>query len=152
MYYNNVMSIPFMIPIIYYSEWKYLLQYDKWNSIPFWFCFLASTVQAFLLNYFIFLCSIVNSPLTTSITGQLKNIIQVILGLMIFRDVIITWLLGFGLVMSTLASIWYAIIKYDQQQADKKVKVDDDSKKKSLTEIVTNTLSTKVVIHPTKDV
>jgi hypothetical protein len=34
--------------------------------------FFASSVLAFLLNYTIFLCSTVNSPLVTSITGQVS--------------------------------------------------------------------------------
>ena len=35
------------------------------------FCLLMSATQAFLLNWFIFLCSRINSPLTTSVTGAL---------------------------------------------------------------------------------
>jgi hypothetical protein len=37
-----------------------------------------SSIQAFFLNYFIFLCSIVNSPLTTSITGTYFNTLLVL--------------------------------------------------------------------------
>jgi len=146
MYYNNIMSIPFMIVIIYFTEWEYLLQYNQWTSGAFWFCFLASTLQAFLLNYFIFLCSLVNSPLTTSITGQLKNIFQLLLGLVIFHDVIMTVILGMGLAISTLASIWYAIIKYDQQQAKKRSENTDTN-----TPLITVGSVTKVN-NPTKDV
>ena len=74
-----------------------------------------SAVQAFLLNYFIFLCSTVNSPLTTSVTGQLKAIVSTIIGLFIFNDVIITTLLIVGLVISSVGSVYYGFVKYQQQ-------------------------------------
>lgn len=68
-------------------------------------------MQAFLLNYLIFLCSTVNSPLTTSITGQLKNILQTLVGLFLFGDVIPTMAFGVGLGISTVASIFYGHVK-----------------------------------------
>lgn len=79
-----------------------------------------SSVQAFLLNYLIFLCSIVNSPLTTSITGQIKNILTTVMGFFLFGGMPMTIAAALGLSTSTLASIWYGQIKYDQSSAAKK--------------------------------
>jgi solute carrier family 35 protein len=75
------------------------------------FTFLASAVQALLLNYTMFLCSTVNSPLATSITGQLKNLLQTLVGLFMFGDVTPTPLLNIGLAVSSFASSWYGYIK-----------------------------------------
>ncbi len=79
-----------------------------------------SSVQAFLLNYLIFLCSIVNSPLTTSITGQIKNILATVMGFFLFGGMPMTIAAALGLSTSTLASIWYGQIKYEQSVAAKK--------------------------------
>ena len=76
-----------------------------------------SAIQAFLLNWFIFLCSTINSPLTTSVTGQIKSIVTTVLGLFMFGDVELTTLLTIGLILSSVASIWYAKIKHDQKLA-----------------------------------
>jgi len=57
-----------------------------------------------------------------------------------------TVILGMGLAISTLASIWYAIIKYDQQQAKKRSENTDTN-----TPLITVGSVTKVN-NPTKDV
>jgi hypothetical protein len=53
-------------------------------------CFLfasqVSAMQAFLLNFLIFMCTRVNSPLITSITGTIKDLFTNILGMTLFGD------------------------------------------------------------------
>lgn len=114
MFYCNILSIPGTIVLTYVTEWQGISAYEGYSNLGFQFCFFMSSIQAFLLNYFIFLCSTVNSPLTTSITGQIKSILQTIIGLFMFGDVFITPLLVFGLSVSTIASFWYSHIKYQQ--------------------------------------
>lgn len=74
-----------------------------------------SSIQAFLLNYTIFLCSTYNSPLVTSVTGQIKAVVQTIGGLFLFGAVPLTLPLIIGLLLGTFASFWYTQIKYYQQ-------------------------------------
>jgi len=114
MYYNNLLSIPFVMVCVYFFE-SDVINFPLMYNPGFLICFIMSSIQAFLLNYFIFLCSTINSPLTTSITGQLKNILTTIFGLFLFHDVTITTLLMSGLLVSTIASIWYAYIKFMQR-------------------------------------
>jgi len=115
MYYNNILSLPVMIVITLLTEWKILSNYTGWWNLGFQICFLMSSVQAFLLNYFMFLCSTVNSPLTTSITGQLKSILQTVFGLFAFNGVVLTPALSLGLFASTLGGVWYGVVKYNEQ-------------------------------------
>jgi len=72
MFYNNLLSLPVVAIVVILTEWDVLVSYDRWGDLGFHFFFWMSAFQAFALNYFVFLCSTVNSPLTTSITGQLK--------------------------------------------------------------------------------
>jgi len=116
MFYNNLLSIPFVFALVYFVELDDVMTYTQWGDYGFQICFLMSSIQAFLLNYFIFLCSTINSPLTTSITGQLKNIFTTIFGLFMFGGVELSTLLISGLMVSTIASIWYAFIKFQQQK------------------------------------
>jgi solute carrier family 35 protein len=76
-----------------------------------------SSVHAFLLNWLIFLCSTINSPLTTSITGQIKNIATTLLGFILFGGISIGYDGIIGLILSSVASVWYAYIKYSQTAA-----------------------------------
>jgi len=115
MFYCNFLSLPGVALIVYFTELDGMGGYPYYSNVGFQICFLMSSVQAFLLNYFIFLCSTINSPLTTSITGQLKAILSTILGLFMFSDVSMNLLLGVGLFISSVASIWYSYIKYLQQ-------------------------------------
>jgi len=115
MFYNNLISIPFVIFLTAIVEWNGLIQYPYYSDYSFWICFVMSSVHAFVLNYFIFLCSNINSPLTTSITGQLKNIFTTLIGLFLFGDVTLSTLLLVGLILSTIASVWYGYIKLEQK-------------------------------------
>jgi len=117
MFYNNLFSIPILLVTTPLFELHILVNYDHWKSTQFLIALFISCTLAFVLNYLIFLCSIVNSPLTTSITGQLKAIVSTILGLFMFGDVIVTPILVVGLTVSTLAGVWYGSIKYQQQVA-----------------------------------
>jgi len=83
-FYNNLLALPMQIIIVWWLEWDGVQTYDGYSNGGFQFSFFMSTIQGFLLNYLIFLCSTVNSPLTTSITGQMKNLFTTIIGLFLF--------------------------------------------------------------------
>jgi len=120
MFYNNIFSIPILSVSVVLIEWDMLKSFDQWYSIGFQLVFFMSCALAFLLNYFVFLCSIVNSPLATSITGQLKAIISTLLGLVMFGGVVLTPSLSFGLAISTFGGLWYGKVKYEEQMSRQK--------------------------------
>lgn len=63
------------------------------------------------LNFVIFFCTSVNSPLTTSVTGQAKNILTTILGVLIFNDLVIQPVNILGLCINACGGFWYAYQK-----------------------------------------
>eukprot|EP01133_Synstelium_polycarpum_P015026 gene15026-17773_t len=116
MFYCNILSIPFTAALTWATEAEGIINYAGYGDIGFQFCFLMSSVQAFMLNYFIFLCSTFNSPLTTSITGQIKSFLQTIIGLFAFGDVVMTLTLIYGLALSTVANL-QALVKMPSLQS-----------------------------------
>jgi hypothetical protein len=114
MFYNNLFSLPLFAVIVLVTEAQSVIHFPYWTDPGFLFCFLMSSIQAFFLNYFIFLCSIVNSPLTTSITGQLKNILTTIFGFFLFGGIKWTVSTAIGLTLSSVAGVWYGYIKHMQ--------------------------------------
>jgi solute carrier family 35 protein len=116
--YTNIFGAPIFLVLMIFTELDGVLAYPNWTNIGFLFCFFMSSIHAFLLNWLIFMCSTINSPLTTSITGQIKNIATTVLGFVLFGGIAIGYDGIFGLTLSTIASVWYAFIKY-QQSANK---------------------------------
>jgi len=118
LFYNNLVSIPFIIVICILSgEFENSAGYGFYTSFGFQLSFFLCAVIAFLLNYSIFLCNQINSPLTTSIIGQLKNVVVTLGGLFVFDDVIWTFWNIVGLLISLAGSIWYALIEYEEKKA-----------------------------------
>ncbi|GAM22881.1 hypothetical protein SAMD00019534_060560, partial [Acytostelium subglobosum LB1] len=81
------------------------------NDPAFLWYFTLSIFIGFLLNFCIFFCTSVNSALTTSVTGQIKNIASTIIGAMVFKDIIIHPINILGLFINMVGSIWYSALK-----------------------------------------
>ena len=85
MFYNNILSLPIVVVVCYVNgDFAAIPVYPYLWDLGFWLTFLFSSVQAFLLNYSIFLCTKTNSALTTSVTGQVKNILTTAGGYFMF--------------------------------------------------------------------
>ncbi|KEH35962.1 GDP-mannose transporter GONST3 [Medicago truncatula] len=77
MFYNSFLSLPFlMFLIIATGEFPYSLSvlFAKSYSFSFLVILILSLVMGIVLNFTMFLCTIVNSALTTTIVGVLKGV------------------------------------------------------------------------------
>eukprot|EP01132_Coremiostelium_polycephalum_P005091 gene5091-6335_t len=112
LYYNSVLSLPFItILMLVKKEIDYFVVYEHLNNIYFQSYFILSVILGFVLNFCIFFCTSVNSPLTTSVTGQVKNIASTVIGAMVFNDIIIHPINLLGLLVNIIGSIWYSFLK-----------------------------------------
>lgn len=116
LYCNNVLALPMMVTylVVFTSEVAGVMGYEYLGSGRFWGFLLFAASQATLLNVAIFLCTKVNSPLATAVTGQAKDVVTVGAGLFMFGDVKITApkLMGLGLALA--GSVLYSYVKYQQ--------------------------------------
>jgi hypothetical protein len=105
MFYNNLVSLPFVVLIcLARGDFSASAGYEHYSSVSFWVmhrrarvwrcdlplrqaCFVFQATLAFFLNYSIFLCTQLNTPLVTSVTGQIKNIATTAVGYFLFGDV-----------------------------------------------------------------
>lgn len=87
------------------------------------FLFL-SVSQAFLLNVCIFYCTTTNSPLATTVTGQLKDFIMTGLGMFLFGDVIFNTVNIVGLCVGLGGGLWYSYLGYRSAQGKSKASKD----------------------------
>jgi Triose-phosphate Transporter family len=70
-----------------------------------------SAGSAFLVNFFTNLCTQLTSPLTTAISGQMKNILQTVLGVFAWGYVVSALNLA-GLTVALAGSLCFAYIKF----------------------------------------
>lgn len=87
--------------------------------------FLASLILtatgAFAVNFSTSLCTHVTSPLTTSVAGQVKNVLQTVLGFFSWGFVP-TFLNTVGLLIALGAQIFFAYFKYHERMNENEVK------------------------------
>eukprot|EP00292_Cryptomonas_paramecium_P009095 CAMPEP_0113695706 /NCGR_PEP_ID=MMETSP0038_2-20120614/21061_1 /TAXON_ID=2898 /ORGANISM="Cryptomonas paramecium" /LENGTH=257 /DNA_ID=CAMNT_0000618303 /DNA_START=246 /DNA_END=1015 /DNA_ORIENTATION=+ /assembly_acc=CAM_ASM_000170 len=113
LFYNNVLALPFMVGSLLVSgELEGVRQYKLLYDAKFQLFFVVSAAQAFLLNFFIFFCTRVNSPLVTSITGTVKDLVTNILGMTLFGDFPFKPLNLVSLGVCFAGSAWYTRLKY----------------------------------------
>lgn len=113
LYYNNLLAFPLMLCYLVFctqelENVKHFQYLHDWKFIAF---LLFSAAQATLLNIAIFLCTKLNSPLATTVTGQMKDFVTIGFGLFLFGDVKLSIPNLSGLGISLLGSVMYSLVK-----------------------------------------
>uniref|UniRef100_A0A0D9WMS3 Sugar phosphate transporter domain-containing protein n=1 Tax=Leersia perrieri TaxID=77586 RepID=A0A0D9WMS3_9ORYZ len=119
MFYNSVLSLPFLFFIIIATgEFPYSLSVlsEKTASLTFSLILVISLVMGIFLNFTMFWCTIVNSALTTTIVGVLKGVGSTTLGFVLLGGVEVHTLNIIGLVINTFGGVWYSYAKYMQKR------------------------------------
>lgn len=78
---------------------------------------LLTAMGAFAVNFSTSLCTHVTSPLTTSVAGQVKNVLQTVLGFFSWGFVP-TMTNTVGLLIALCAQMFFAYLKYKEQDMD----------------------------------
>ncbi|CAG0888213.1 unnamed protein product [Cyprideis torosa] len=112
-FYNAAfMILPSALICASYGDFEKVAKFDNWTSLPFLSCFLASCFMGFVLNYATMLCTQVNSPLTTTVVGCLKNLFVTYAGMVIGGDYIFSYSNFFGLNVSVAGSLLYTYVTF----------------------------------------
>ena len=122
MYYNSLLAIPFLVLVaLLNGEASRVLSFPYLGSPGFQLSFAISALMSFFMNYSIFWCTQVNSALTTSVTGQVKNVLSSFVSVFAF-GVTATPALITGLSVGLSGSFLYAFAMYQQEQRNKREK------------------------------
>ncbi len=107
---NNCCALPFMLVSWGVSgEVQSLPSFKQIHDAKFWMFLVLTASQACLLNYCIFLCNRKNSPITTSITGTVKDLVTNSFGLFIFGDVAFNVYNLSSIALCFAAACWCAV-------------------------------------------
>jgi hypothetical protein len=93
------------LPLIYE-----VVKFEHWTNVTFLLLFLSATFMGTILNYSTFLCTSINSALTTTVVGCLKNVLTTYIGMVFMAGYEFTWLNFFGLTLSVFGSLYYTYI------------------------------------------
>lgn len=125
LFYNAILSTPVLVVIsLFNHDFADMADFEDINNAAFWFdpilivdgaermtagplcrcVFILSCSLGFAINYSVFLNTSVNSPLTQTVTGQLKDILVLLLGVVIFRDTPFSALNAFGVTLSVIGT------------------------------------------------
>ena len=88
------------------------------RSTAFYTLLAFSGLMGCMLTFSQALCTTVNSPLATAITGNVKDIALTIIGIVCFNDVQLTPLLVFGLLLSLIGAIFYSGSKLQAREEE----------------------------------
>mmetsp|Transcript_5475 Transcript_5475/g.14233 ORF Transcript_5475/g.14233 Transcript_5475/m.14233 type:complete len:382 (-) Transcript_5475:149-1294(-) len=119
LFYNGMLSSPFLLVMM-------LMTGESKSAVP---TFLAASaarpvfplllascsVLGTLLNLSLFLCTINNSALTTTIVGVLKGVVATVLGFFLLGGVQFNVINVIGIALNTLGGICYTTFKYKEK-------------------------------------
>jgi solute carrier family 35 protein len=99
------------------EELALVREFPHWDKAPFVLAFLLASVMGSVLNYSTFLCTALNSALTTTVVGCLKNVLTTYLGMLLLTDYVFSWSNFLGLNLSIVGSLVYSSYEF-REKAD----------------------------------
>mmetsp|Transcript_9728 Transcript_9728/g.59069 ORF Transcript_9728/g.59069 Transcript_9728/m.59069 type:complete len:284 (+) Transcript_9728:196-1047(+) len=112
LFYNSGISV---LPLVLFcwvrGDFHEAMAYPYWGSLAFLTSLFSSTCLGLAVGHAMFLCTRVNEPLTTTVTGSIKNLLATVLGAVAFGDYIFNTANAAGLAVSAVGSLWYVVCK-----------------------------------------
>lgn len=121
--YNALLSLPVLLLLVWATGESAVSIPAFFNNTTPYFTLLVcgSVFMGSLLNYSLFLCTITNSALSTTIVGTLRSVVGTILGFFLLGGVKVTPLIIIGVTTNTAGGVWYTMVKYRQKHISKKL-------------------------------
>ena len=114
---NSYNNIPLMLVCsIVFNQLEEGIQHFEFHDAAFVILFLVVISLGCLLNYLLFLCTTLNSALTTSIVAAFKSNLSTLIGMFTFGGISINLFTLSGIMTNMVGGSWYTYIKYKENQ------------------------------------
>jgi solute carrier family 35 protein len=119
-YINSINCMPVMTLVLLLSgDINKIASYPYWSSGSFLFSFLSVVFSGCIFTYSMFLCTTVNSALTTSCVSVLKSAVTTWIGMYTFGGVTPTTFFLLGQTINFTGGVMYTLVKYRANQRKK---------------------------------
>ncbi|MEQ2162857.1 hypothetical protein GOODEAATRI_024254, partial [Goodea atripinnis] len=105
---SPVLLICSVISMDAFNMWSY----EGWKEPEITIIFILCIFIGCAMNFTTLHCTYINSAVTTSFVGVVKSIATITVGMLAFKDVAPTRLFIGGVVVNTIGSITYCVVKY----------------------------------------
>uniref|UniRef100_A0A3P9JIL6 Solute carrier family 35 member D3 n=1 Tax=Oryzias latipes TaxID=8090 RepID=A0A3P9JIL6_ORYLA len=105
---SPVLLVCSVISMDAFNMWSY----EGWKDPPILVIFILCIFIGCAMNFTTLHCTYINSAVTTSFVGVVKSIATITVGMLAFKDVAPTRLFIGGVVVNTVGSITYCVVKY----------------------------------------
>ncbi len=117
LYLNSVNTFPTMLMCsLMIGDFFPALEALIKSTVAFKMLFAVVIFMGCFLNYLLFLCTNLNSALTTTVVGTLKSTLQTIIGLFTFGGIDLNIFTVSGMLINTFGGFLYSFAKYQQYQ------------------------------------
>ncbi|KAG2438204.1 hypothetical protein HXX76_005808 [Chlamydomonas incerta] len=122
LYYNAITSLPFLLLVCAATgeaaalPAAYAAALAAHGPVALWTTLVSCSLFGCLLNYALFLCTVNNSALTTTIVGVIKGVVAVFLGFFLLGGVKFSAVNVGGISLNTVGAIWYTVLKYQEKR------------------------------------
>eukprot|EP00128_Syssomonas_multiformis_P015083 Colp12_sorted_trinity150504_noHs@6957 len=115
-FYNTLFSLPLLLLMapFHRDELQQVFSFHRFASPTFQLLYLLTISCGVSLTYSIYYCTKVNSPLSTTVIGCLKNVLSTYLGMFIGGDYIFSATNFIGVNVGIIGSLIYSGVKYQQ--------------------------------------
>ncbi|GLI68594.1 hypothetical protein VaNZ11_013064 [Volvox africanus] len=122
LYYNAITSVPFLLVVVWGTgevaalPAAYQSAVQASGALSLWFTLISCSLMGCLLNYSLFLCTVNNSALTTTIVGVIKGVVAVFLGFFLLGGVKFSVVNVAGITLNTIGAVYYTYLKYQEKR------------------------------------
>jgi len=109
-FYNSLMSLP-MISLLAFLTGEMTEFYLQQHTSELLILFGISCAMGFVFNFIVFMCTSINSPLATSVTGNIKDCLATLLGYILFEDAVLQVVNVLGVLVSLTGGMVYSYAK-----------------------------------------
>lgn len=125
-YINSINCMPVMTAVLFLTgDISKIAAYPHWSSTSFLCSFFAVVFSGCIFTYSMFLCTTVNSALTTSCVSVLKSAVTTSIGMYTFGGVQPTLFFMLGQCINFTGGVMYTLVKYKNSSFNKDKKLKD---------------------------